>query len=219
MCEAVALARWWIGVPRAAESLALQRVALVVAADTTEHFEFEALDLEKLLKSGREVDRLPLREVSLLRALASGRYDLWHFAAHGQSDNKNPTRWKLLLGERGFLTLDDVVSLAGALRETHPMVFLNSCNSGRGVPSLAPIEGWSRRFLDAGAGTFVGSQWEISSDSARGFSRAFYRHLVGGNSLGEAMRRARLQIRRASPGDPSWLAYSLYGDPDSRACL
>jgi hypothetical protein len=34
--------------------------------------------------------------------------------------------------------------------------------------------------------------------------------------LGEAFQRARLHIRDQQPGNPTWLAYALYGDPNSR---
>jgi hypothetical protein len=32
--------------------------------------------------------------------------------------------------------------------------------------------------------------------------------------LGEAMRAARLHVRALEPHNPTWLAYTLYGDPN-----
>jgi hypothetical protein len=40
----------------------------------------------------------------------------------------------------------------------------------------------------------------------------FYHATLGGHTLEEAARQARDAIRD-NPGGPTWLAYTLYGDP------
>ena len=48
--------------------------------------------------------------------------------------------------------------------------------------------------------------------SASTYAQEFYRAALGGHTLGESARQARDAIRD-NPGDPTWLAYTLYGDP------
>jgi hypothetical protein len=44
------------------------------------------------------------------------------------------------------------------------------------------------------------------------YAQQFYQAAVSGHTLGEAARQARDAIRH-NPGDPTWLAYTLYADP------
>ena len=48
--------------------------------------------------------------------------------------------------------------------------------------------------------------------SASTYAQEFYRAAFAGDTLGEAPGKARDAIRE-EPGDPTWLAYTLYGDP------
>lgn len=67
--------------------------------------------------------------------------------------------------------------------------------------------------MGAGAGAFTGSLWAVRSSSARMFAEEFYRVLVRGRqSLGTASLQARQAIA-ADEGDPTWLAYTVYGNP------
>jgi CHAT domain-containing protein len=74
------------------------------------------------------------------------------------------------------------------------------------------LAGWAKSFLTAGAGAFIGSLWEVRDSSAGHFAEEFYRSLLGGVPLGYAMKQARTAIQN-EPGDPTWLAYTLYGNP------
>jgi CHAT domain-containing protein len=65
--------------------------------------------------------------------------------------------------------------------------------------------------MAAGAGAFVGTLWPVESRQASLYAEAFYTALLAGNDLGAASLQARHAIRNTA--DPSWLAYSTYGDP------
>jgi len=78
---------------------------------------------------------------------------------------------------------------------------------------LAKSQVIPHKFLEAGAAAFVGTHWEVRDESARVFAEEFYRALLeDGVDLGSAVARARKAIKDI-PGDPTWLAYTLYGDP------
>jgi CHAT domain-containing protein len=89
---------------------------------------------------------------------------------------------------------------------------LNACRTDGQAPLYTTVEGWAASFLRAGAGAFIGSLWEVADTSASTYAQEFYRAAIGGATLGESARRARDAIRD-NPGDPTWLAYTFYGDP------
>jgi CHAT domain-containing protein len=69
----------------------------------------------------------------------------------------------------------------------------------------------------AGAGAFIGTLWAVRSASARTFAEAFYDEFVTrGSPLGAASQRARTVIAE-DMGDPTWLAYTVYGNPAALA--
>ena len=97
-------------------------------------------------------------------------------------------------------------------RFASPLVFLNACRTDGQAPLYTTVEGWAASFLRAGAGAFIGSLWEVTDTSASTYAQEFYQAALGGHTLGESARQARDAIRD-NPGDPTWLAYTLYGDP------
>ena len=77
------------------------------------------------------------------------------------------------------------------------------------------LMGWARQFMGAGAGAFIGSLWAVRSSSAKTFAETFYRATVRDRMpLGAASLRARQAIS-GDPGDPTWLAYTVYGNPSA----
>jgi hypothetical protein len=67
-----------------------------------------------------------------------------------------------------------------------------------------------------GCGGFIGSLWPVRDWAALAFARAFYEGLFRGLPLGEAVCRARQQVRERFPDDPTWLAYRCFADPLAR---
>lgn len=80
------------------------------------------------------------------------------------------------------------------------------------------LDGWAEKFLRAGAAAFIGSLWEVSDSMAREFAQELYGCLVAGEPLGMAVMAARRAVA-TEPGDPTWLAYAVYGDPQARIDL
>ena len=79
--------------------------------------------------------------------------------------------------------------------------------------NLAGIQGWVTQSLDAGASAFIGTLWRVSDKAALKFTQELYKQLSAGIALGEAVQKARINCKE--PGDSSWLAYELYGQPNS----
>jgi CHAT domain-containing protein len=99
-----------------------------------------------------------------------------------------------------------------ALRLSAPTIFMNACRSAGLNATYNRLDSWAGKFLEAGAGAFIGSLWAVSDGAAREFAQEFYSRLRAGSSLGEAVKLAR-QVAARRADDPTWLAYSVYGDP------
>jgi len=103
------------------------------------------------------------------------------------------------------------------IRRERPLVFLNACHGGRLEFTLTGLGGWAERMVKQVAATaFVGAYWEINDRLASLFARTFYDELRDGKTLAVAFHTARQTIREVAPANPTWLAYTLYGDPNAR---
>jgi CHAT domain-containing protein len=117
----------------------------------------------------------------------------------------------------------DPIDLASAaqlrsLRPHRPLVFFNACRSAGEIDWFGESLGWAPQFLNAGAGAFVGTLWPVRSRSALQFAEAFYDQLITHRQpLGTASLVARQATRDLDDGDPTWLAYAVYGSPAATA--
>jgi hypothetical protein len=183
---------------------------LVLSGDgslTAAPAEIAALDV--LLRArgltARHINDLP----GLLQTFQRGDLGLLHFSCHNAFTRAAPNASRILLGNQPF---EPVFLEAHAGRFASPLVFLNACRTDGQAPLYTTVEGWAASFLRAGAGAFIGSLWEVVDTSASTYAQEFYQAALTGHTLGESARRARDAIR-GTPGDPTWLAYTLYGDP------
>ena len=152
----------------------------------------------------------------LLQLISKGRFGLLHFACHNRFDPDDGSSIKL---DSPFTpTFLATAASDQTLSRAAPVVFINACRSLGQVPSYNKLDGWADKFLRAGAAAFIGSLWEVCDGTAREFAQELYRHLVAGEPLGKAVMAARRAVA-AEPGDPTWLAYAVYGDPQARIDL
>ena len=150
----------------------------------------------------------------VLAVMRAGQINLFHFATHGQVPTGNPGASAILLPGRS-LTPDDVFEPAvqRGLRQSAPLVFINACHSGHQGLALTGLGGWVDKLLKYGCSGFIGGNWEVQDDLAAQFAITFYEGLRAGQTFGAACLAARRQIRAASPGNSTWLAYVLYAHP------
>jgi hypothetical protein len=212
LCEAFQLTRWIPGLAQFPR-LSMKSLALVVPDDSG--LAFAAAERDHMLSlagAGRQVTRIPATFLDVEAALASGTYDAWHFSGHGAFRNEAmPDRSAMILQGGDRLTPEDLSGRAANLGRPHPLVFLNACQIGQSGMSLTGMGGWASRFLNAGAGGFLGAYWSVYDEPALNFAKAFYARLVAGDPVGKAAHEARLASRAS--GDPTWLAYTVFADP------
>ena len=196
--------------PRPPARLDLKTADLVLSGDDSlAAAPDEIAALDGLLRgrglTARRIGDLP----TLRQAFQQGDLGLLHFSCHNTFAPGAPNASRILLANQPF---EPVFLERYAGRFAHPLVFLNACRTDGQAPLYTTIEGWAASFLRAGAGAFIGSLWEVVDTSASTYAQEFYRAALAGRTLGESARQARDAVRD-NPADPTWLAYTLYGDP------
>jgi hypothetical protein len=147
----------------------------------------------------------------LLARFKAADFGLLHFACHNAFLPDAPAASYINFGGAHFEP-DFLASYKERFRARSPLVFLNACRSGAMGQNYTKMTGWAGSFLDAGAGAFIGSLWEVRDSTALLFAEAFYDAFKGRTTLGQAVQTARTAVNDVA-GDPTWLAYTLYGDP------
>ncbi|WP_406002410.1 CHAT domain-containing protein [Streptomyces sp. NBC_00829] len=195
--------------------LVLPQATFVVPPGSPPEAELEVTALRARFGSEVAYGGTLTRRAEVRSLVRGGMAGLLHFACHNAFTDAGS---RVVMADGAFSPRDlSYAEGAGALRATRPLVFFNACRSAGQVDWYSSSLGWAPKFLEAGAGAFVGTLWPVRSDSALTFADAFYTHLVtDGLPLGEASMKARQAIRDRQ-GDPTWLAYAVYGSPAARA--
>ena len=184
-------------------------------------------DLDFVWKEIQYFDSLAARQIEVappittradfLDAAEQGGVQLFHFATHGNFNQAFVDESPIVLQGDPLFPSDLTRRRARGLRRERPLIFLNTCHGARVGFNLTGLGGWAQRLVDQlGVTAFVGAQWEVHDELASKFARTFYEELWAGKTLGEAFHSARQRIRTIQRANPTWLAYTLYGDPNSR---
>jgi len=145
-------------------------------------------------------------------------YDILHYAGHADYDPVEPGNSGWLLHD-DKVTARDVLGMAGS-QPMPALVFSNACHSGQtGEWSIEEnygneIYGLANAFLLTGVQHYIGTFWEVLDEPSAAFAMSFYSELMRGESIGEAVRLARLHlIKQYGEETIVWSSYMLYGDP------
>ena len=149
---------------------------------------------------------------TLMSLIDSGDFGILHFACHNTFKADAGGSLVSMDGGPFVPALLNGAVTTRALAARSPLVFINACRTVGAVPEYTQLLGWAGQFMAAGAGAFIGTLWAVPSDSARVFAEAFYDCLKASRTLGTAVQGAR-QAVAYDTADPTWLAYSIYGDP------
>ena len=196
---------------RPGRTLRLQPARFVLPEGSLQEAAAEVEAMRRLLDPGQAPGAV-ISELTPLRDLiGSGEFGLLHFACHNTYEPVGGS--SIRLGRVRFTpTLLEVAAIQKTLQASAPTVFLNACRSAGLAATYNQLDGWASKFLEAGAAAFIGSLWAVSDGASREFAQELYRHLQRGSTLGNAVMAAR-QAAASTPDDPTWLAYTVYGDP------
>ena len=174
---------------------------------------------EMLQIQGFEV--IPLlgkKAAEILLGLFSKNYKIVHLAGHGMfnSDPAKPTG--MLIGENAFLTPSHIDQM-GNVPE---MVFVNCCFLGEMVAATEALTSHRTRLaanlgtqlIQIGVKAVVVAGWAVNDTAALDFAERFYQAMFGGDTFGEATKKARRAIYEThGTRNNTWGAYQCYGDP------
>jgi CHAT domain-containing protein/tetratricopeptide (TPR) repeat protein len=113
---------------------------------------------------------------------------------------------------RGGISSDDGLLTALELQNMDlrgtQMLVLSQCQMASGLASVGEgVYGMRRAAEIAGASTFVAPLWNVADDVQRQLMKDFYQGLAAGATRGDALRRAKLAVRR-SPATSSFLYWA-----------
>jgi class 3 adenylate cyclase/CHAT domain-containing protein/tetratricopeptide (TPR) repeat protein len=145
-------------------------------------------------------------------------FDLVHFAGHADYDPDNPGHggWRL---SQEVITAQDISRMAGT-SAMPALIFSNACQSARTEEWALKeyfqdeIFGLANAFILTGVKHYIGTFWEVLDEPSRLFALEFYKQVISGRTIGEAMRLARQElIDKFGEETIVWASYLLYGDP------
>ncbi|UCF33060.1 MAG: CHAT domain-containing protein, partial [Phycisphaerales bacterium] len=195
-------------------------------------------DLDGAEEEGRRVQQLladnPAIRVEVLRGpqatrsalrtrFQSGEYDVVHYAGHAFFDPVHRARSGILCHGRQVLSGADLASIGNL----PALVFFNACEAGRIRRGAARrkkelavekrIErniGLAEAFLRGGVANYVGTYWPVGDTPAKRFAETFYKKLLTGGTLAEALLAGRRVVKDIPSVD--WADYIHYGCYDFR---
>ncbi|HEX6901114.1 MAG TPA: CHAT domain-containing protein [Thermoanaerobaculia bacterium] len=214
------LTRWLAGRSTPAREITVRSFAALETADLPQVKE-ERILLEDLkgASPGLSGEAPACDSVGeILSYLETCDAQLLHFMGHGSLAASRADEAGIPLPDGSALRpLDLEGPVATRILRNQPLVFLNTCWAGQQGWSLTRLGGWASRWVGVcGCSAFVAPMWPVRTQIALSFARAFYDALAGGAPLGEAAWKARRQIYQERSGDPSVLAYVVYGHPHAR---
>jgi CHAT domain-containing protein len=153
--------------------------------------------------------------------LASGDYDILHFAGHAFLDPEAPGSSALRFAD-GDLTADQVLELPW--KAPPYLVFNSACESGRAVGGQRLVSdqshsnGLAAAFLTAGVYGYAGYFWPVTDAGAGIFAKTFYHQLFLRQNVGLAFQEARRYAlsKLGEVGDLTAYSAILYGDAASK---
>ncbi len=209
----------WLSTSGPADRVQIVAARLVAPALDLDFVEQEIASFAEIARWGVDIGPAPLQKLQEVQSVSEqGGIELLHFATHGNFTGTDPDKSAIRLAEQSELYPRDLRgSRVRGLRKARPIVFLNACHTAQIGFAFTGLGGWAERMIvDVRASAFIGTLWEVNDKLAAAVSAEFYRALWTGDTLGQAFHAARQHVRALQPGNSTWLAYTLYADPNVR---
>ncbi len=137
------------------------------------------------------------------------RFRFLHLATHAFSDQMTGRLSGLALYEHDFW-LDELQQLA----PLPPLVTLSACSGLRNLVHEGDEQmGLAITCLSAGAQRVVGSLWPVLDESTPGFMRNFYRGVLNGQGVAEALAQAQRTAVQTQADIMQWGSFQCIGQP------
>jgi len=148
---------------------------------------------------------------------AEGR-SLMHFACHGAAGTSVAQVIHLDAYEKlNSVGVKQMVGFKAAFPAKRPLVFLNACEVGRGVPALVGVGGFAAAFIELGASGVIAPLWSVKDEIAHHIACTFYERITMNPAVAFAAVFQELRKQAYVSGEDSFAAYCFYGDPLAKA--
>ena len=140
-----------------------------------------------------------------------------HFSGHGEVNQPSSGRpvFAIDLVDQSLDPDTWRALVAAANGKGNPFYFFNACDTGRSRMLGGFVQGWGPAVLAGGASGFIGGMWPLTDRAAAAFSTDFYGGITGRLKDGPvylAEVLATVRKRFYETGDPTYLAYTFYGN-------
>lgn len=137
----------------------------------------------------------------------AAKFDILHFACHGQFRAENPLFSSLRLAD-GFVTVRDIC----AQKIDAELVTLSACETGLNkIFAGEEILGLARGFLSAGAKSLILSLWTVNDKAAARLMSDFYKGLQRGKPISTSLRLAQIESIKKGSHPYFWAPFALIG--------
>jgi len=140
-----------------------------------------------------------------------------HFSGHGEINQPSSGRpvFAIDLVDQSLDPDTWRALVTAAHGKGNPFYFFNACDSGRSQMLGGFVQGWGPAVLAGGASGFIGGMWPLTDRAAAAFSSDFYGGIAtrlkdGPVYLAEILQGVRKRFYET--GDPTYLAYTFYGN-------
>ncbi|WP_195174940.1 caspase family protein [Mesorhizobium sp. INR15] len=140
-----------------------------------------------------------------------------HFSGHGEVNQPSSGRpvFAIDLVDQSLDPDTWSALVAAAHGKGNPFYFFNACDTGRSQMLGGFVQGWGPAVLAGGASGFIGGMWPLTDRAAAAFSGSFYGDIADQLKDGPVYLAGVLQqVRKRfyETGDPTYLAYTFYGN-------
>ncbi|QND64947.1 CHAT domain-containing protein [Mesorhizobium loti] len=140
-----------------------------------------------------------------------------HFSGHGEVNQPSSGRpvFAIDLVDQSLDPDTWRALVMAAHGKGNPFYFFNACDTGKSRLLGGFVQGWGPAVLAGGASGFIGGMWPLTDRAAAAFSSDFYGGISTRLKNGPVYLAEMLQVVRKrfyETGDPTYLAYTFYGN-------
>lgn len=140
-----------------------------------------------------------------------------HFSGHGEVNQPSSGRpvFAIDLVDQSLDPDTWRALVMAAHGKGNPFYFFNACDTGKSRLLGGFVQGWGPAVLAGGASGFIGGMWPLTDRAAAAFSSDFYGGISARLKDGPVYLAEMLQVVRKrfyETGDPTYLAYTFYGN-------
>ena len=203
LVENVAVTRWSQKPTPVPSTIRVDIAHLIAPPGASQSALDELNSVEEALRGRLDVQERLSTIDDVMTTIDRGIVGVVHFACHDTF-----VQSKIRFGASTY----DGDAFAGGIALPNALFFVNASRTV-GTESTN-LDGWATSAIARRCGAFIAPQWCSRPSSAIMLARTFYREIATGQPIASAIAAARMAVKETT-GDPSWLAYAVYGDPQA----